>query len=83
MGFLWDLTQSWQISEARAQADTAQISAKRVESRSDRQQHQLDKLEQQVDRLSLIVTALCEQLLVSGLTTPAQLQARIDEVDHP
>ena len=81
MGFLWDLCQSWQISEAQARADVAQVSAKRVESKSDRQQHQLNKLEQQVDRLSLIVTALCEQLIASGTTTAAQLQNLIETID--
>lgn len=81
MNFLWDITQSWQLSDIKDQADVAHSSAKRIESKTDRQQHQLNKLEQQVDRLTLIVTGLCEHLLASGSATAEQLQTIIDDID--
>ncbi len=81
MDFLWDLIQQSQLQAVRTTADLAESTAKRTESKTDRQQHQLHDLECQVERLNLVVIALCELITKSGITTRETLQATIDEID--
>lgn len=81
MDFLWDLIQQSQLHAVRSTANLAESTAKRTETKADRQQHQLHDLEQQVERLNLVVIALCELLTQSGTFSRETLQATIDEID--
>lgn len=81
MSFLWDLLQNPRIENAAAKADLAESTARRTESKADRQLHQIHDLELQVDRLSLVVMGLCELLIESQVISREELQATIDEID--
>lgn len=81
MDFLWDLIQQSQLHAVKSQAELADSTAKRAETKTDRHQHQLHDLERQIERLNLVVIALCELITTSGIASRETLQATIDDID--